>query len=473
MANANRQRGSEIDSVQEPASAGSRHAKIHAKGHSSDRKLGRTVLGGAALLMVGGLWWAPASSAQVATFHFVGTVKDADGLPLGGAVISDGSQAATTGADGTYDLPETATGTFTLNVSRPHSRDAVASVTVVSPVNPATGTNSYPENFTLLYLITGSLDHPYISTANGPATATLTTTSWAPNPGVASAGGSCVSVSDSRTHVTAAATLDSSNPDGSSTWTFALTGLVQGSPEGVQSLSYTADDCATSSAVSVTDSFGYVIDNTPPTVTSTFPTGVTTASPIVGATVSDSGSGVNAATLAIDGVNEPATYNQANGRLSYQASGLSAGTHTVSVAASDWAGNPATVTFKFGVDNTAPTLSGPSPTGTVATCTPTISVTATDADSGINPSSIVMTLTGAAGTSTLSPSFDPSTGIISYQVPASPQGAGVGQSPLLDGSYTVKVSVSDPAGNASNTSWSFTVKTAPPTGLKLPVLSPA
>ena len=458
MANTNRERGSEIDGVTGPASAGQQQTRVRVKGRSSNRRSGRAVLGGAALL-VGGLWWAAPSSAQVATFHFVGTVKDADGRPLGGAVISDGSQAATTGADGTYDLPETATGSFTLNVSRPHSRDVATTVTVVSPVNPATGTNSYPENFTLLYLITGSLDHPYISTANGPASATLTITSWAPNPGSGSAGGSCVWVTDSRTHATAAATLGPANPDGSSTWTWALTGLVQGSPEGVQSLSYTADDCATKAAVSVTDSFGYVIDNTPPTVTSMFPTGVTTASPTVEATVTDSGSSVKVATLAIDGVNEPATYNQANGKLSYQASGLSAGTHTVSVGASDWAGNPTTVTFTFTVENTAPTLSGPSPTGTVATRTPTISVTATDADSGINPSSIVMALTGALGTSTLSPAFDPSTGTISYEVPASPQGAGVGQSPLLDGSYTVKVSVSDPAGNTSNTTWTFTVNT--------------
>ena len=460
MSNPHRNIGGELNAATRPASASQEQAHTQTTGRGFNRRWARASFGAAALL-VGGVWWAEPSSAQVAAFHFTGTVKDADGRPLSGAVVSDGSQAAATGADGTYDLPETTAGTFTLNVSRPHSRDVTATVTVVSPLNPATGNNSYPENFTLLYLITSSLDHPYISTAAGPASATLTITSWAPNPGVESAGGSCVSVSDSRTHTTTVATLASTNPDGSSTWTSSLNGLGQGTPEGAQTLTYTADNCATTTAVSVTDSLGYLIDNTPPTIASTYPTGSTTSSPAVGATVTDSGSGVKVATLAIDGTTETATYHQSNGKLSYQTIELSAGTHTVSVGATDWAGNSSTVTFNFTVDNTAPTLSRPSPTATIASDTPLIRVSATDTDSAISPSSIVMTITGALGASTLTPAFDPSTGTISYQVPATAQGIGVGQSPLLDGNYTVKVSVKDPAGNTADISWSFIVNTLP------------
>ena len=206
-------------------------------------------------------------SYAVTLFHFVGTVKDADGLPLAGALVSDGSQGTTTAANGTYDLAESSTGTFTLNVSRPHSRDASVTVTVTSPVNPANASTNYEEDFALLYLLNGTLATPNVSTAQGPVSDVLTVTSYAPQPGTPgeTLGASCVTVTDSRTGLSSPATVTALNPDGSSTWTYQLS-LSQNTPEVSSTLSFVTADCDTGTILSVTGTSGYVIDNMAPVI---------------------------------------------------------------------------------------------------------------------------------------------------------------------------------------------------------------
>ena len=58
-----------------------------------------------------------------------------------------------------------------------------------------------------------------------------------------SAGVCCLIVTDSRTGATAPATYSTTNPDGSSTWTYGLA-LAQATAEGTYNLSSVATDCA-------------------------------------------------------------------------------------------------------------------------------------------------------------------------------------------------------------------------------------
>ena len=143
------------------------------------------------------------------------------------------------------------------------------------------------------------------------------------------------------------------------------------------------------------------------------------------------------------------------------ANNLADGPHAIEMVFVDWAGNRGVLDSSLVVDTTGPVLSQPSPTGTITTTTPALSVITTDGGSGVDPKGIAMTLSNGVVSSRLTPTYDPQNGRISYQVPTTVTGVGVGQSPLLDGTYTVTTSVRDRAGNVSSTSWRFTVKTLP------------
>lgn len=56
-------------------------------------------------------------SARSGGASLYGTVKDAAGAPIAGAVVSDGTRSASTASDGSYSLPESA-GTYTFTASR-------------------------------------------------------------------------------------------------------------------------------------------------------------------------------------------------------------------------------------------------------------------------------------------------------------------------------------------------------------------
>jgi hypothetical protein len=86
---------------------------------------------------------------------------------------------------------------------------------------------------------------------------------------------------------------------------------------------------------------------------------------------------------------------------------------------------------------------------------------ATDAESGINPTSVGMVLSNGLTSASVPASFDPSSGVVSYQVPTTIKGARLGQFPLPDGTYTARVQVNDRAGNSASTTWSFVVHTLP------------
>jgi len=125
---------------------------------------------------------------------------------------------------------------------------------------------------------------------------------------------------------------------------------------------------------------------------------------------------------------------------------LTEGSNTITVMAKDLAGNTVTVIDYIVLDTVAPVISIPSPVGWVSVANPTISATITDADSGIDVSSIAMTLDGAPVTP-----LDYAGGVVSF-----------GATGLTEGTYPVTVAVSDLAGNSATLPWSFTVDLTDP-----------
>ena len=97
------------------------------------------------------------------------------------------------------------------------------------------------------------------------------------------------------------------------------------------------------------------IDITPPTITGMIPTAdsvIDQTSQEISVVVSDETSGINADTIAmsIDGSAVMFTHAETTGKVSFNATGLTSGIHTVTVAVSDKAGNSSNATWKFNVE---------------------------------------------------------------------------------------------------------------------------
>ncbi len=404
----------------------------------------------------------PASAfgaAGVTWVHIRGTVVDALGRPLEGARVRDGVRTVLTDANGAYDLREDYGGTYTLRVSRADTLLETRVVDAVLPVDRVV-------DFTLVYRLRSSLSQPSLSTATGPATSTLSIASWAPSPGSPGdpGGRSCVYVTDSRATPTSPATLSAANSDGSQQWTYILA-APQSTTEGAYQLTAFAADCATGMVLTTDWLETYIVDNTAPSLSSSFPSGWTTPSTTVGASVQDTGAGVDlsSGTVVVDGISGPASITYYGQALVEQraVAGLANGPHTATLSAADQAGNASSLSFAFWVDGAAPQLSEPTPTTTVTTSSPRLAISGFDTDSGINPASVVMTLSNGLVTNTVTAAYDTTGHTISYQVPTTVQGARLGQFPLPDGTYTVRVAVRDLVGNASTQSWSFAVHALP------------
>ncbi|MHB8328370.1 MAG: carboxypeptidase-like regulatory domain-containing protein [Acidimicrobiales bacterium] len=302
---------------------------------------------GVAVLAVGGLiGLLPSAASAVTLWSFVGKVTDPLGTPIAGATVSDGGQQTTTGSDGSYSLGENSAGTYDLTAIAANHAQQGKQVQVTLPVNTTV-------NFTLLYSISGALSNQYLSTVTGPVSSTLTITDWAPTSG------SCLTVTDSRTGQGGAATLVTQNADGSSTWTYVLS-VPQNATEGSYELSMQVTSCSSGIPWSTVGTTGYMVDNTPPTVSNPIPAnnGNDLATPLVSFQAQDSLSGVKVATatLSLDGVAEP--LSEANDGsvdlFSYTvpaSQALATGTHSVGASVADNAGNVATYSWTFFVSS--------------------------------------------------------------------------------------------------------------------------
>lgn len=291
-------------------------------------------------------------------FHFRGTVRDAIGRPLAAAKVSDGDKTATAAADGTYSVEESTTGRYTLTAWRSDTLTVRTVVDVVLPVDQTV-------DFALLYKITGSLPKTALSTASGPALATLTVTSYTPSPGSPgeTGGKSCVHVTDTRTGATSSATYASTGPTtGASKWTHVLE-LARGTTEGTFSLSYLAKDCDSGTALSPQVATTYTVDNTPVTLFLLAPLDqgntVFTSQPIVayardllsdGKTPGGSGLDTGSLTAVVvgGGAQQNLTVGVSGEIARSSAASLALGTrYQVTMTARDRAGNDAKATARF------------------------------------------------------------------------------------------------------------------------------
>jgi hypothetical protein len=95
-------------------------------------------------------------------------------------------------------------------------------------------------------------------------------------------------------------------------------------------------------------------DTTSPTISNLTPSSgasTTSTSPTISASFSDAVSGINTATatIRVDGTNRTSSATVTDSGISYGASGLTIGTHSVTVAVSDKAGNEASRSWSFSV----------------------------------------------------------------------------------------------------------------------------
>lgn len=195
---------------------------------------------------------------------------------------------------------------------------------------------------------------------------------------------------------------------------------------------------------------GGMMDTTPPVISNILPTGIITAtSTTVSATYSDSGmmaSGINAstATLAVSG-GTVSGCTATSSQISCTASGLADGSHTITVSVKDNKGNLATSTGAFtlaaGPDTTAPSVTNLQPSGTITATSATVSADYSDAGSGINAATAILTVSGA----TVSGCTADAAHIV------------CSASGLAIGTHTISVTVADQAGNTASASSSFDV----------------
>ena len=207
-------------------------------------------------------------------------------------------------------------------------------------------------------------------------------------------------------------------------------------------------------------------DETAPQVVFTAPPALTTdTSPPVSLSFTDDQSGVDAASFALtlDGVDITANCTVTAAGADCTTPVLTEASHLLSASLADLAGNVATadLTFQVTSDATPPSLAVTAPTGTVVDdTTPAVTVTFSDAESGIDTSSLLVAVDGfdITGSCVLG------SGTATCEPPA-----------LREGQHTVTAQVADVAGNVTTASGSFVLDlnltdTVPPS---LAVTAPA
>jgi hypothetical protein len=198
-----------------------------------------------------------------------------------------------------------------------------------------------------------------------------------------------------------------------------------------------------------TASSNFKLESTAPVISGMSPSGtVQSVDVAVSANYSDAGAGIDVSTalMKVDGVVVNA--NASASGISYQATKLMRGEHTVYVEVADNFGNPASQNWTFKVEDTPPVIASVEPDGIVNTATPVIKATYSDAGTGVNVASVVLSLNGQ-----ILPAIA-TAGQVSFEI--------------LNGlekgvTYKVSVQVADMAGNIASKDSSFSLETEPPT----------
>lgn len=233
-------------------------------------------------------------------------------------------------------------------------------------------------------------------------------------------------------------------------------------PEGGATLTAEIRDL-TGNAGSTTSTF--TVDTVAPVVSVAAPVGpVNSAAPAASVTYSDSGSGIDSASLRIllDGADVTRLFAVAAGGAVgtlETVPPLADGPHTLEVSVSDRAGNPATGTGPFVVDTTLPmaTFVKPADNSFLNTPAPSIELSYGDGTgSGVDPASLRVFLTrdGEAETEITS-LFTIEADKASGQIPSS--------SALTDATYHLRATLRDRAGNPGTARATFELDTVAPT----------
>ena len=219
--------------------------------------------------------------------------------------------------------------------------------------------------------------------------------------------------------------------------------------DGWYDLSLSVKDYANNSAT--TPAWRVGLDRTPPVITELSPEAdvfTKNATPTISGTVTDAFAGVDPATVKVsigDTVLE-STYDAATGKVTAVVpAALADGWHDAKIEVADKVGNTANATWRVGIDITPPTISNMIPVADseINQNTQEISLTVTDALSGVKADSIVLKLDDA----TVTHSYDAETGKVLFNAEN-----------LTDGIHSVNITVSDNAGNESSATWQFNVQ---------------
>lgn len=216
---------------------------------------------------------------------------------------------------------------------------------------------------------------------------------------------------------------------------------VPGLSDGLHEVTVTAVDVAGNVQLA---SVSFVVDTLAPTLQLTAPAAglaIKSTTVLVTWTATDAGTGISRYEIVLDG-GDPRTLPSSD--TSDSLTDLSEGPHTVEVTAFDGAGRSTTASREFLVDVTAPEVSIVSPSGDYLGSS-TIEVQWSSGDSGSGLVSIEVKLDDQE------PVRLPTTQT-SYPLTG-----------VTDGPHTIRVTVTDAAGNSATTARSVTIDTADPT----------
>lgn len=192
----------------------------------------------------------------------------------------------------------------------------------------------------------------------------------------------------------------------------------------------------------------FSVDTQAPDLAILEPTGatLTETSTVIRVSFSDLTSGIDPASLAIgiDGRDLTTSCNVGAGSAVCSASSLPQGAHTIAVRARDLAGNPADARFSFEIalDGEAPSLAITAPASALVTgnATPEIRIQYSDAESGVDTTTVTVLLDGSDLTS---------------RCQIGPASATCIPNPLERGPHSVTAQIADLDGNVADASLDF------------------
>ena len=206
----------------------------------------------------------------------------------------------------------------------------------------------------------------------------------------------------------------------------------------------------------------FTVDTVAPAVSVTAPAGpVNSAAPAASVTYSDSGSGIDSASLRIllDVTDVTGLFAVGAGEAVGTLPALSEGPHTLQVTVSDRAGNPSTATGPFVVDTAPPVAAFVTPADDSFLNTPAPAIELSFGDgtgSGVDPASLRVFLTrGDEAETEITSLFTIAADKATGQIPSS--------SALTDATYHLRATLNDRAGNPGTARATFELDTVAPT----------